>query len=284
MTDEATEEGVSEEKFDDSRANMIEILAEQKQAMEESPEDQEVDEEEEQAVVEEPEEEFEEITVDGAKQKVSKKDIYEAGIRAKQKESTADKRLEEATRILKESKEEAEKNKQPSRPDVAETESQVKETIERIQMGTPEEAHKALETLIASNQKPSMTKEEIDAYVVQQMEAKTQQQTIISKFKESYSNLYDDPRLREITAKEVDRLVNDGADYEWDTYQKAAESINEWLGAKKPDKGLEDRTEKKRSVVSIKGSGAKKTVQAEEKTETTQDVLADMRKARGQIL
>ena len=42
------------------------------------------------------------IKVDGVMQQVSRDKIYEAGLRAVQKESSADRRLEEATRLLRE--------------------------------------------------------------------------------------------------------------------------------------------------------------------------------------
>lgn len=65
----------------------------------------------------EPKEQFEEIIVDGKLQKVPLSKIHDAGKRALQKESAADQRLEEATRLLKEAKNQRLSNQDAKKPD-----------------------------------------------------------------------------------------------------------------------------------------------------------------------
>ena len=67
---------------------------------EETGTDEVVDEE-----VNEPEEQMIEVVVDGVAQKIPLSQVVDAGKRTLQKETAADKRLEEATRLLKEAKE-----------------------------------------------------------------------------------------------------------------------------------------------------------------------------------
>jgi hypothetical protein len=292
MSKEATESGVSSKN--QSRLNVMEEIAKRndeenneyrrkmgevtpeagEEIEEEAEEDAEPDPEEEpEAVKEDPEHE---LIIDGVATKVPLSKITDAGKRALQKELAADKRLEEATRLLNEAKQYS----QPSKDVEKEKPPAVgAEDIQKIQYGTEEEAISTMTKLMSSNR---MTPAEIAQLVDSQVSKKLETNDIVTRFKAEFSDIIDDPYLFNIVSMETDKLLQNGEPNTYETYKKAGENIRQWRGVK-PDNSINEKREKKKGIVDIKTASTKTAAPTEDKIETVADVIGQMRKARHQI-
>jgi hypothetical protein len=202
----------------------------------------------------EEEDETVEIIVDGVKKKVPKSQVTDAGIRALQKESAADVRLEEATKLLKEVKETLDKKPGKDEKIDAKTEKKLKELDkkgidkkkiakirEAIQFGDEDEADEAFEeliTLVSSvNKIPEgvMTVEEYEKKE-KQKEDKRQEKIaneINEKFKlppdkGGFSDIFEDPYLSAAHNAEVMAELSKGTPNTWELYKRAGEKIRKW--------------------------------------------------------
>jgi len=252
-----------------------------------------------------------ELVVDGEKRKVPLSKVHDAGIRALQKESAADKRLEEATRI----KEEALKlvaNVKPSAEQVdadkvsAEKLGELRNNfIHQNLYGTEEEAAEAMveweKALIsfAGTAQPTPSFDPNDLKVV--LKQVTLEERIYAPPEEGgYGDLMADPILRDQTALYVDKLVaaGEGSLDDFETYRKAGDAMR-LIGStlspnyKAPilEKGkaisFEEKKEKKRKIDNLKSASSKAQIEdAEEESgeESASSVIAQMRKDRGQMI
>ena len=160
---EATQEGVEEKPVSEREAAIEAIAEKNRQERAEyheelgveldvpvKPEAEKAEEEqveEKQEVEEEKKVELVKIKVDGQEKEVPVTEIMEAGTRTLQKESAADKRLEEATRMLKQAEERFNSlaSKDPEKPDLSKADDL--ELARSIQMGTEDEASAAIKVL-----------------------------------------------------------------------------------------------------------------------------------------
>jgi len=224
------------------------------------------------------------LKVDGEEVQKTQDEIIEAGIRALQKETSADRRLEEATRLLNEAKQ----NTQP--PPDAVVEDQLPlvdvDVIQKIQSGTEEEASQALGDVIeAAVKKSQPTPEQPDVKGIVHNEL--EYRDIQTRFEKDFSEIIKDPRLLDMAGKEVNAKLAAGEPDSWETYESVGQAINDWHGIKKEEEKAADpmkgRKERKENVTNIKSASGTKTLDPEEKPETTQDVINGMAKARHQL-
>ncbi len=92
------------------------------------------------------------IKVNGEETEVGHDEVIEAGIRTLQKESAADKKLEEASKLLKEAKEQASRFEEFEPPPIEpefEEQSDAAKIAHAMQYGNDEEAAEAVEKLMA---------------------------------------------------------------------------------------------------------------------------------------
>ena len=275
-----------------------ETEVEETEVAEETPDDVEddVDEPEEVEVEDdepedEPEEELVKIVVDGEEKEVPLSKILDAGKRTLQKDSTADKRLEEATRLWREAKE------QPS-PDVAlkeqipdELDLARNEYVKAQQYGTEDEVLAAFikyeDVKAAKAQQSVAPQPDIRMVVAEQLTT----HDIVNRFKRSpedggYSDLTDVPYLGQAVFNRVNEKMAKGLNgNDWNTYKEAGDEIRSELEAQfgtKEEKTVKDKKDKKRKLDTVKTVTKKTKAPPKDKPETTLSIIDDMKKARGQ--
>lgn len=204
----------------------------------------------------EDEEEVDRLIIDGEQKDVSKAKIYDAGKRALQKELAADKRLEEASKIKKETEQILSEIRQlkeqlsaKPKEDVALKEEPKKAPVDAVQRrkwldairyGEPEEAEQAFaewneftrqEALEAVKGNESTLAQNIERTI----EAKLTAKTIFDRFKSpvdqgGYADLANDPHLFYMANYYANKAIQeDGKDpNSWDTYREAGDYVRAW--------------------------------------------------------
>lgn len=246
------------------------------------------------------------LVVDGQEVKRKKSEVYEAGRRALQKESTADRRLEEATRLLREAEERAKQQPSPSEQDAGKQDQSpsggpdaidYKQIVKTIQYGDEDEAAEALQTLIdqgrsseATQEKP-LTRDELTAFLSEK-QAFDQAVAEFQKPPEEngYKDLWDDPILRDmVIRKEAEkRDAGDTRPY-GELFTEIGSEIREWLdgktGKSTASQGLKDRQEKlKAQPDTVKGGGGRATSESQQSTQpkSRKQIIEEMAERRGQ--
>jgi len=234
------------------------------------------------------------LIIDGQEKDVPLSEVTDAGKRALQKQLAADKRLEEATQLLREAKERALPPKEdvPPKPPEPETERMDAAALAKaIQYGTEDEAAQALAQF---QETTTVTPERVSELVekrVQQLEQEQAQKT----FWENVKRKPEDGGFADLMEDEViafpaffaasDRLLNAGEPNTWETYQKAGEEVRELLKTRYGGPDLESKKASKRAAADDvpRGTNQRQAPPPEEKPQTKQQILDEMRKSRGQL-
>ena len=224
-----------------------------------------------------------EIKVDGQTQKVEREKALEAGIRALQKESAADKRLKEAADI----KRQAEELLAKAKPEIVEeSDEDLVELAKTIQVGEPEEAAEALKKLkSALKPQPStpMDEGQLSAIVDSRMEFKD----ALSAFKKDFSWIWNDPYLQKQAGSLDDELL---ADDEFknappsERFKEIGKRMTEWRDSlvKTDTETRAEKKQRKQETQTPTGASARQitTTPPEDKPKDKREVIADMRAAR----
>jgi len=293
-----------------------EVSAESDEVPEEVEEaEPEIDENEEapQAVTEDPEET---LVVDGEEQKVPLSKIVDAGRRTLQKESAADKKLEEATRLVKEAREirevaereAAEKVASESREDTPEegvSHEQIVAALEATQMGDTEDGANILVQQLNKRRSVSPTTS-VEEVVQQELYKREQQNTrewFYSPVEEGgFSDLVPkeqggtgDHMTYAAARAEIDRLVKEENQPDTRaTYKQAGLNVRNRFSVPTPveepeqedptkqsEEAKEKKTVRKRRLVSVKQAAGSPVTPDENEEEDTSTVILEMRKQRG---
>lgn len=319
IADAQTEKTETEEKQPviSEHARMLEELAAKrsKELYPDKTEEKTTEENKEKAVEKKPEvtpeetkeEEKRKIKVDGEEREVPLSKIMDAGIRAIQKESTADKRLEEATRLLKEASERAAqlpKGDAPKQPE-EDTEHRdfIKSTVTALQYGTEEEVEAAvlaLEKRISEKAKAGTPQINIAEEVKTQLALSNIHAEISKPYdpdKEDEGGLSDllgNPILRQAVKDRVDKKIQQGMNgLDVSTYKEAAKEIRtefRTIFNVKPvnnpgeivDK--DKRVDRKRQITSVNVAAGKVEAKPPEKKLTPSEIVEKLAKDRGQIM
>lgn len=288
--EESEEEG--EEKLGDEKEEPESEKEEDSEEIEEKPT------EDEQVV---------ELVVDGEKKEVPLSEIVDAGKRTLQKESAADKRLEEATKLLKEAKETQqpkeeieEKEEEPKEDAEARIERTRQKLAEAIQYGDEEEIAKAqkehdlaLRSDVRRYEDGGDTSD-ISEKIREEIKAETVRNRLNEpKDQGGFKDLLEDARAKQLFISEIDKALDSGLPNEWETYRTAGEEIRKFLGwdklaeveekedTKEPTNALQEKQEKKRSVDHIEPVNAKtETTLEKEKPLSKSEIIENMRKNR----
>jgi hypothetical protein len=242
------------------------------------------------------------IKVDGQELEVDEEAVREAGIKALQKQSAADKRLEESARLKKDAEAEARKiledarkqaQQQPNQdapppPDkgAAGVERLTDETyidaVKKVQYGGEAEAGQALKTLIheavKAGKSPELTLSEVGEYLEFREATKWAH--------DEYKDILGDPKLKTLFSIEEKRIraAGDLRPYR-EVYEDIGKGLREWVKEKSPNpapaKDL-TRHERKASVVVIPSASARQPAPTQPKEPTPSEVVDRMRKARKQ--
>ena len=216
------------------------------------------------------------IKVDGEERQVLKSQILDAGVRAVQKESAADKRLAEATRLLHEAQE---AQKPRPLPDMDEA-----ELVRRIRQGDDVEAIEAMRVLKGRDQ---ATPEQIAAAVEAQVMNKIQFEKTVDWFQKEYKEIFAEPYFVQMAIAEDDRLLRSGDQRQDRERFKSIgdglrEKIREWRGGKAEVSTSTDKLEKKSTITNLPAASARLPAQEQPKPKTPSQIIEDMRARRGQ--
>lgn len=231
----------------------------------------------------EPEPELVTVKVDGEIRQVPKDKIYEAGLRAVQKESAADKRLEEATRLLKEVESRLtqvtpQQNPNPS-PQPEWDDSIIAYALEH---GNEEQKTEAVRQL-RGRQQQQATPEQIAAFAEARVLDKVDFQTSAQWFTDTYKEVVKDPYLLQLAAIKEDQMRKAGDNRSRkELYKEIGDSLMQWRGGAVPTTTLEQKREQKATITNLPSASVRKAAPETQKPKSPSDIIEDMRKRRGQ--
>jgi hypothetical protein len=251
--------------------------------------------------VEEPVKPKVKIKVDGQELEVDEEAVREAGIKALQKQSAADKRLEESARLKKEAEAEARRiledaKRQAAQPnqDVTQppqqgatsverlTDDRFIETVKKVQYGGEAEAGQALKDLISeavkAGKSPELTLNEVGEYLEFREATKWAH--------DEYKEILGDSKLKTLFSSEEKRLraTGDMRPYR-EVYSDIGNGLREWLKEKVPTPtpaAPPTRQERKASVVVIPTAAARQPAPTQPKEPSPSEVIDRIRAARHQ--
>ena len=266
-----------------------------------------------------PSEKMVEIVVDGQKRTVPESKVHDTGIRALQKELAADKRLEEATRLLHDAQATiAEVKKGAGQPsatddgqqgDPQDTATQDAEKLGQraqelsaaIQYGNEEEAATAVAELISMgrSQNEAATPKQIAETVyqvlngIEQEKQQKEDAKIMTRFKAprkegGFDDISNDPvKMAAASALVETKRAQGDNRTDWEFYQEVGKETRELFGGKKKNQpSSEKRRSNKRDIVNVKSAGARLPAptggQPKTEEEARKDALSDIKRARGQ--
>ena len=233
--------------------------------------------------------------VDGEEFDVPEAEIEAAGgVTAWQKSKAAENRLNKANEALAEAKknqalmlELLAKQAGPQTPAAPpKTEADLlKEKIDVIRWGTPEESAAALREVLAATNKPVDPNQLINQAVL----AMTRK-SAVDRFKTEFSDVMANPLVAKLAiALEQERLTQvQGQIPDWDNFYRSIG--NEIRSVIRPSQTAtaspagntsQPKEEKKASIVNLPTASARAEPPKEEKPETREDILNKMKKARG---
>lgn len=295
----ATQTGVEEEKEivvgnterNDALARIAEAARKERDGeIEDGKEDEEDGEatepdqpEEKEPVVEKKEEAPELVTVrvDGNDMQVPKSQILDFGVRAYQKETVADKRLEEAVRIKREAEEYAAQVKASTDQVLMADDIDL---ARRIREGSEEEAAEAIKILKGREQ---ATPEQIAHVVETRVRNQVNLERDFEWFKTEFKDIVGDPHLKALADAEDARMIAAGdtrPDRErWAEAGKVVrDKLTEWRGGVAQPAISEEKREKKKTITNIQAANIRKPPAETSKPKTQADIIEEMRKRRGQ--
>lgn len=239
------------------------------------------------------------IKVDGVEQEVDQDAVLAAGVRAMQKESAADKRLEEATKA----RDEAEKLRQSVEATIAKLPGQpaaakktdhemlaekdaLRETVRAIQYGNPDEAADALlkygERMAQLGQANALTKAELQ----NMLDLREAQQYVRTEFPDVVA----DQNLKSLLVTQVNAKLAAGDSRPYQEIAKeVGDGLRQWKGAttatptpKTGDGKRAEVKERKAAVVTVPVASVRKPEAVQPKEPTQSEIIEQMRKARHQ--
>lgn len=258
----------------------------------------------------EPEPEFETIIVMGKEQKVTKQELYEAGKRELQKDSAAAEKLRQASEAIKSlerTQQEAEalkleaerilaeaKNPRPSEQDDApDQEALIKEATKAVFSGDEEEVEEAFRKLLAGRQTKTTQPEKIDtdalvAQATQRALERIEGKTAIEKFNAEFTEIVADPRLYDMTDEATIKIADEHPDWSQEQIMfEAGKEVREWFNQGKVaggvDSNLQAKEQNKHARTTPRAASARAPGAPVEKPKTMSDIVADMKRARGQF-
>lgn len=210
------------------------------------------------------------IVVDGRSIEVPEDKIIEAGKRTLQKESAADRRLQEAVAKERQAQQLLEQARRLSNPDADDINT------------TP--SYDASQTTQATK---GLDPEALDALLENKLYMRDAQKAV-EKFKQDFPEIVSDPHLIRLAANlEQERLdtataLGESFGDPYESYRKHGESIREWLKTRAPyaPPVSADKVDRKRSIMAVPAVNATAPRPQEKKPLSVAEQIEAMREAR----
>lgn len=218
------------------------------------------------------------VKVDGELRQIAKDKIYEAGLRAVQKESTADKRLEEATRLLKEVEQ-----KIAVPPQNQNLSPEWDDSIIAYALEHGDEAQKTEAVRQLRGREQSATPEQIAQIATANVLDRVDFQTAAEWFVNEYKEIQQDPYLLQLAALKESQMRNSGDQRpRKELYREIGDELRKWKGGAVAVTSLEQKREQKAEITNLPTASVRKEAPAAPKAATPSDIIEQMRKARKQ--
>lgn len=237
------------------------------------------------------------VKIDGQERQVSVSEMQ----RQFQKNGAAERRLEEATRLLNEARE---RNQQQTTPPVGVAYDGTKKDstntpeggddgakvfLSSLFEGDEEKAAAALQNLLGGRQQmPTLpTESELAAKLTPVIRQQLLQESALEKFESDFSDVMADPYLETVAAGFIQESINEGKTFV-EALEVGGTKTRDWLASKVPKSDptpnptmtRDAKLERKARVDNIPTLNKAASTTAEP-VQTTSDVIAQMRKARG---
>lgn len=235
--------------------------------------------------------------IDGEERLVSVADLN----RDSQKHGAADKRLDEAARLLREAREQAAAIKTPpvgvaaeGTPSDSTTQADAegddpkaaaKRIVKALFEGDEDGAIEAVEKIVAGRQAPTQPDTQ---QIAQQVKQQMSVDSALEQFAKDYRDIVDDPYLASLADQFLDAEVQDPTKSYAEALDAAGKKTRDWLAAKTgqpaqtatPTMDRTQKLERKAGIDNVQALNTKATT-AEEPVLSASDVIADMKKQRG---
>lgn len=220
------------------------------------------------------------IKVDGVMQQVSRDKIYEAGLRAVQKESSADRRLEEATRLLREVEQRiAPPPVQNTPPPQAWDEEIIAYALAH---GTEEQKAEAVRQIRGGRQElatPDQIANNVEARILDKVDF----QSSAVWFQDTYKDIVSDPYLLQLASLQEDHMrANGDKRPRKELYAEIGDGLRKLKGGGVPVTTLEEKRTQKAGITNLPAASARKTTPQAPAAKTPSQIIEEMRTKRGQ--
>lgn len=220
------------------------------------------------------------IKVDGVMQQVSRDKIYEAGLRAVQKESSADRRLEEATRLLREVEQRiAPPPVQNTPPPQAWDEEIIAYALAH---GTEEQKAEAVRQIRGGRQElatPDQIANNVEARILDKVDF----QSSAEWFQTNYKDIVSDPYLLQLASLQEDHMrANGDKRPRKELYAEIGDGLRKLKGGGVPVVTLEEKRTQKESITNLPAASARRTTPQAPAPKTPSQIIEEMRTKRGQ--
>lgn len=220
------------------------------------------------------------IKVDGVMQQVSRDKIYEAGLRAVQKESSADRRLEEATRLLREVEQRiAPPPVQNTPPPQAWDEEIIAYALAH---GTEEQKAEAVRQIRGGRQElatPDQIANNVEARILDKVDF----QSSAEWFQTAYKDIVSDPYLLQLASLQEDHMrANGDKRPRKELYAEIGDGLRKLKGGGVPVVTLEEKRTQKESITNLPAASARRTTPQAPAPKTPSQIIEEMRTKRGQ--
>jgi hypothetical protein len=220
------------------------------------------------------------IKVDGVMQQVPREKIYEAGLRAVQKESSADRRLEEATRLLREVEQRiAPQPVQNTPPPQAWDEEIIAYALAH---GTEEQKAEAVRQIRGGRQElatPDQIANNVEARILDKVDF----QSSAAWFQTAYKDIVSDPYLLQLASLQEDHMrANGDTRSRKELYAEIGDGLRKLKGGGAPVTTLEEKRTHKASITNLPAASARRTTPQAPAPKTPSQIIEEMRTKRGQ--
>lgn len=238
------------------------------------------------------------VKVDGEEQEVTQDEL----VRAYQKNSAADRRLEEASRISREAKEllasaqlqvtrQATEKEPP--PAAAEEDEVFDRFVSTLYEGDKEAAKAAYRELQQKTTgKGRDTATPSRAEIVEEVKQQLELDSALAGFRKEFPDIWKDPHLSKIADERLDAELAGGKHATFnDAMIAAGNGTRDWmksvgmtgtLAQDTPTVDLNTRLERKAGITNLRTASTRNATAPEPEASDQRSVIADMRKARGQ--